>query len=132
MEHLRCVACYQRAHTVNTCIHVGIDAGDTFSSNSAGAKGQCLSSGQQGNDAESTVEKDAGGQEDGGQCHLSCGYCLVTLALSLPCLVALGRFYSVISKPLTKEEEVLHVLLEIGHEAYIRWPQDLQRAPQAP
>lgn len=45
---------------------------------------------------------------------------LVTLDLSLPCQVALDKSCSGISKPLTKEEEALHITLGIRHEAYIR------------
>lgn len=58
---------------------------------------------------------------------------LVILALSLPWLVALGKSFSIVPKPLIKEEEVLNIILGILHEAYIiRWPGDPQKAPQVP
>lgn len=46
---------------------------------------------------------------------------LVTLAFSLPCQVALDKSCSIISKPLTEEEEVLcPMTLGMQHDAYLR------------
>lgn len=44
----------------------------------------------------------------------------------------LGRILFYNLQAPTKEEEALSIILGILHEAHIRWPRDLQIAPQAP
>lgn len=107
---------------------VCIDSGNMFSSNSADAKGHGLSSGQLGNEAEPVSGKD-----DGSQCPRSCEHYLPEEAGHPGSVTALpgglGQILFSNRQASDKEEEVLNILQEILHEAYLKWPETPNSTP---